>query len=233
MTMTGVDPLNVDTFQIWSKELIAWYTSYYEEESQFGISIVSSIVNFVSQEPPLSQRRGLSELRDLQSQQLTMVYDQTITYQSSNPDFSPSEVIMQPFASDTSRAQFTANLKATDSNAFADITGVSGVSQQVSSSSSSTLSTGAIIGIAVGGAAGLVLLGGAGYWATHRGDGGYEKTIGDHPPTSLQLGGGDDVSTLHDPSKGLRAADSVGYGDQRYALFVLTVTAPGFPYYLT
>jgi hypothetical protein len=202
MTMTGVDPLNVDTFQIWSKVLIAWYTSYYEEESQFGISNVSSIVNFVSQDPPLSQRRGLGESRNLQSQELTMVYDQTITYQSSNSDFSPSLVIMQPFASGDSRAQFTANLKATDSDAFADITGVSGISQQGSSStptavtpttiaptitppveapttapiateepsvppvsdppvsassSSTTLSTGAIIGIAVGGAAGLVL----------------------------------------------------------------------------
>jgi hypothetical protein len=53
-----------------------------------------------------------------------MVYDQTITYQSSNPDFSPPDVILQAFAWDKSRAQLMANLRATGSDAFADIADV-------------------------------------------------------------------------------------------------------------
>jgi hypothetical protein len=219
MIMTGVDPLNNASFQVWSKALEDWYADFYDDHPGKGISEVSSIITFVSQDPPGTQRRGLGEARNLQNQELKMVYDQTISFQnSSDSNLDAGGVITEPLASESDQKQFAERLKATGNNAFADITSVSGVSQegQGQAQADDGLSTAAIVGIAVGGAAGLVLLGGAGYWATHSGDGGYEKNIGDHPPSSLQLGGGDDVSTLNDPTKSLRAADSAGgYGDQR------------------
>jgi hypothetical protein len=223
ITITGVDPLDDTSSQVWQTAHADWYVNFYKDQQPlFGIFNVDTTIAFVSQDPPRTQRRGLSGSRNLQNQQLKLIYNQTISYENtSSTTLSTQGVITQALASDTARAGYTAQLKATDDNAFADITGVSGVSQGGQGGGGGEddggLSTGAIVGIAVGGAAGLVLLGGALYMATHRGDGGYEKSAGDHPPSSLQLGGGDDVSTLNDPGKSSRrAADSLGgYGDQR------------------
>ena len=124
-----------------------------------------------------------------------------------------ADIITQPFATQTARDTFATLLRNSGDAAFANIDTVSAVTQDVPASEGG-LSTGAIIGIAVGGAAGVALLAGGGYWLSKRNqDGGYAKDVGDQPPSSLNLGGYDDVSTLQEPTRDNRIST---YGDQRY-----------------
>ena len=202
-----MDPLSSDSWDTFSSEYLDFNRAFYAANPQFGVSNIDLILELVSQDPPLSRRLGEAP-RQLQNT-LTLVYNQAITYSiASGSSLQPADVVTQPFASQTSRDAFATLLRESGDTAFANIDSVSGVSQSLPASDDGGLSTGAIIGIAVGGAAGAALLVGGGYWLfTRDKSGGYAKDVGDQPPSSLKLGGGDDISTLQDPTR--------PYGDQR------------------
>jgi hypothetical protein len=221
ITLTGVSTLDNGAESVWEDETAAFYTQFYEDNTQYGISNLVSVVTLMDQASSQSRRRGLNGSRNLQNQELLITYDQTISY-AIEPDssFTPEQVITTPFASSAGREDYVNQLRDSGDAAFADITDVSQVTQEQGGGSdkntvgNSDLTLGAVIGIAIGGFAGLVLLCGLAYMCMKRGDGGYEKSSEMHPPSTLNLGGGDDVSTLNDPKKSTR--DSVGgYGDQR------------------
>lgn len=208
MALTGVKPLDNDAIVAWDETTTEFIKDFYDSNPSLGVANVNSLITFVSQDPPYTGRR-LSTLRKLEDgdEELMITYDQTVAYEIS-PDspMTEADIVTQPFMSDQSRAIYSDRLRETGDPAFENIQGTSQITQ--AGSEDSGLSTGAIIGIAVGGAAGLALLVGGGYYMfSKRGGGGYKSTGEDQPPQSLALGGGDDVSALHEPNK--------PYGDQR------------------
>lgn len=212
-SMSGVDPLNDSSWMTYEETYMEFVTLFYRANPDYGVTNVEIKLEFVSQDPPLSSRR-LGEKRRLQDQ-LNIVFNQAITYAiTPNSSLSTAEVVTQPFAAQQSRDAFAQLLQNSGDAAFANIEGVSGLSQSnPAPAGDGGLSTGAIIGIAVGGAAGAALLIGGGYWLYKRNhSGGYAKDVGDQPPSSLNLGGGDDVSTLQDPARDHKMST---YGDQR------------------
>jgi hypothetical protein len=213
MTMTGVTTLSASSWETFEKTYVAFNQAFYSANPQFGVSGVDILLDLVSQNPPGNRRLGERQLQET----LTVVYNQAITYAIiPGSTLKSADVVTQPFATQTSRDAFANMLQRSGDAAFASINSVSSVTQaQAPASDGGGLPLGAIIGIAVGGTAGLALLAGGGYWLlTRDNDGGYAKDVGDQPPSSLNLGGGDDVSTLQDPTRDNRIST---YGDQSVA----------------
>jgi len=211
--MQGVQSMGTASFDTFDTEYQKFNKAFYGANPQFGVTNVDVKLELVSKS---SSRRRLGE-RQLQGQGLTVVYNQAIAYSiAEGSGLQPADVVTQPFATQSTRDAFASMLKDSGDAAFANIQSVSGVSQSqpASAGGDGGLSTAAIIGIAVGGAAGAVLLLGGGFWLIKRNSGGgYAKDIDDQPPSSLNLGGGDDVSTLQDPTRSDNRVS--GYGDQR------------------
>ena len=140
ITMTGVGPLNVGSIDVWATEQAEWYSDFYTNQYQFGISDLTSLISFVEQYPPLQRRRGLSGSRNLQpNQQLTLTYDQAISYnQTPDSELSPADVITQAFASDTAREEYTDRLRESSDPAFVNIESVSEITQSEQSGAAST-----------------------------------------------------------------------------------------------
>ena len=216
---TEMEPSEAVTF---CDTYVAHTKQFYKSQTEFGVENLETTCTFKKQELTASRRLAASIRGLQQSGTLKVTYDQSVTYMiAQSSAVTPSDVVLQPFASDTARGVFTDMLIATGDPAFAGLTSVSSVSQGQPdpSNDGGGLSTGAIIGIACGGAAGLALLAYGGYRISQKDSGGtgYSTTGDDMPPSSLRLTGRDDVSTLD--NKGVMDSR---YGDQRYAV-LLTV----------
>lgn len=126
-TMTGVSPLSNESWQIYEEEYKNFYIAFYDANPQFGISGVNVLLEFVSQDPPLTRRLGERQLQET----LTLVYNQVITYLiiPFGSGITAADVITQPFAAYTSRVAFANLLRDSGDNAFTNIESVSGVTQ--------------------------------------------------------------------------------------------------------
>jgi hypothetical protein len=166
----------------------------------------TTTIKVTSQNPPFQERRLAVDGRVLQNNQLTLSYDQTVSYRLIGSSATPLQVVQAPFSTADRQKAFVNYLKDnSDNTAFDGVTGVSAVSApQTDTAKDKKLSTGAIIGIAVGGGV-LVLGGGLLLWSRYRGSGGY-KSSGDGP-SGMKVSGRDEISTLDEPQR--------PYGDQR------------------
>lgn len=128
LTLSGVLPLADEPFAAWIAATVAWTLEFFISNPQYGISDVETTIDNVSQDPPFVALRN----RFLQaSPQLTLAYDQNITYtqqiSSSSSTLTSLEVITLPFESEASQEEYTQMLRDTGLASFEDIVSISAV----------------------------------------------------------------------------------------------------------
>ena len=216
------------------KTVTAQYTrDYYEKNVE--ISNLQTTITTMEQSIVTSSRRGLLR-RQLQTASVKVVYTQEISYQTLEEGRNtPETVVVAPFSSPQGRDTYLTLLKEENGD-FAEVTTVSKVVQGTGGNEApvekpvvndSGLSTGALVGIIVGCAAGVVAILGIIYFVSQRGDDGGYASSGKTPPSQLHVGNGlhgDEVSTLAEPHvmgrnsgvpNTISGESIVGYGDQR------------------
>ena len=160
-----------------------------------------------------------------------ITYSQTMNYVELKGALTPEEYVVLPYDDQAANQDLGDMLRRTvpgfrglSTRLIAPpvIAGGSGPPPVVDGNGDSkVLSTGAIIGIAVGGTAALVLagLGAKAYFGRERDGDGYMEH-GKQPISQFNLSGDEDISTIEDPTVakvGSGDASAYGnYGDQRY-----------------
>jgi len=220
MTLNGATPLSASSIVVWQRATTKHVVDFYSTGTD--VTNVTTIIDQTAQNPP---SRRLKEGRRLQSNTLTLTFDQLITYRTTVASVTAEQVIQAPFISQSSQAAYLVNLRNTGDPAFANLQSVSAIT--FPNSGGGGLSTSAIIGIAVGGAAGLLLLLVGGYYCFRNKDRGakqgYSNGVSDDAPIGTVKGRmndeSDDISTLADPTtdKLSGRAGIGGYGDQSVA----------------
>lgn len=126
MTLEGVPPLSDDSLAAWIDVTEAWIIDFFVSNPQYGISDVETSIVVISIDPPLVGSRN----RFLQTEQVTLTYDQTVSYtKSPSSTLTSLEVITHPFESEASRDEYMENLYETGVKAFENILRTSVVSQ--------------------------------------------------------------------------------------------------------
>jgi hypothetical protein len=124
MILYGVPPLSEQTFSTWADVTAAHTVDFYIANPQYGISDIVTSFEFVSQDPPLLLRRHL------QVEQVTLTYEQTISYMKEpSSTLTTLDVVTLPFSSVESRNEYTEKLRETGIATFENILGVSSVDQ--------------------------------------------------------------------------------------------------------
>jgi hypothetical protein len=244
--MAGVDSFPPTTQETWSA-----FTGEFSEGS-IAEGFADTVSNFrttyevTSFEIVPLRRRGLSisgrwlrnsnsddDRRQLQGDSsVIVVYDQTVTYITTDPDtYTPELLVTDPFATTDQKSQYVTFLGTSSDPNLEAVSGVSNVevppqtptaapvevapTSAPTEADTSPLSTPAIIGIACGGGALLILA--VLYFLYCRNRGGssgatgskYQSDLGDEPPLQVSIRE-DEVSTLAGPAGGPPT-----YGDQR------------------
>jgi len=220
MTLNGATPLSASSIAVWQRATTKHVVDFYSTRTD--VTNVTTIIDQTAQNPP---SRRLKEGRRLQSNSLTLTFDQLITYRTTDASVTAEKVIQAPFISQSSQAAYLVNLRNTGDPAFANLQSVSAIT--FPNSGGGGLSISAIIGIAVGGAAGLLLLLVGGYYCFRNKDRGtkqgYSNGVSDDAPIGTVKGRmndeSDDISTLADPTTDkLSGRTGIGgYGDQSVA----------------
>jgi hypothetical protein len=218
MTLNGATPLSASSIAVWQRATTKHVVDFYSTGTD--VTNVTTIIDQTAQNPP---SRRLKEGRRLQSNTLTLTFDQLITYRTTDASVTAEQVIQAPFLVQSSQAAYLVNLRNTGDPAFANLQSVSAIT--FPNSGGGGLSISAIIGIAVGGAAGLLLLLVGGYYCFRNKDRGtkqgYSNGVSDDAPIGTVKGRmndeSDDISTLADPTTDkLSGRTGIGgYGDQR------------------
>lgn len=243
MTLFGINgALNEDEVASWEAVTIAYQTLFYENAINSPIQDFDATLAITSIIVP-GRRRGLRKLQGQGGEEdfITILYTQTVQYRLIDGEAAdlvdPITVSTAPFSVQEGRDAYLELLQQSGQGVLADITSTSGVTTDSTLAPTSSpvepteaptdaaedddegpLSTGAIIGIAVGG--GVLVLGLLFYLCCRGGDN--EYTGANDPPPSVNVKDfGDEISTLAPPplSGGLGAPGSIaGYGDQRYVM---------------
>jgi len=182
MSMPGVQSMGGSSWATFDTGYQQFYKAFYFANPQFGVTNVEVKLEFLSQ----SLWRRLGE-RQLQDQGLTVVYNQAIAYTiAEGSGLQPADVVTQPFATQSVRDAFASILKDTGDAAFANIQGVSSVSQfePASAGDDGRLSSAAIIGIVIGCLSAVGLLAGTRRLLSERALFLTDET-GDHVDTTL------------------------------------------------
>jgi hypothetical protein len=172
--------------------------------------------------PNSRKQRGLMR-RDLQQQQERVIveYTQTMTYATTDDSITPDTLATAPFATQEEKTAYVTLLGTSGDTVLEQVTGVSEViipavptsapgtppPTQSPADEAGGLSTAAIIGIACGGGAVVVMA--ILYFLYCRSGGSKESYKGDDPPLHVSVKD-DEISTLAGP------AGPPTYGDQRY-----------------
>ena len=201
-----------------------YFEDFYATEGNAASDVASSVIStytVTNQAPPLGSRI-LESGRFLQQSEVTLTYTQTLLFTPGNSDVTAEEVVEAPFLNDALRIVYVGNLQSSGDDAFSTLANVSpvGFPAPPPDSGDDGLSTGAIIGIAVGGGCALMLLllGGYQMYSRSQSRTEYFGEGGETTPASIRAGG-DDVIRLDEPIKrGVRTSDQslADYGDQRY-----------------
>jgi len=220
MTLNGATPLSASSIVVWQRATTKHVVDFYSTGTD--VTNVTTIIDQTAQNPP---SRRLKEGRRLQSNTLTLTFDQLITYRTTVASVTAEQVIQAPFLVPSSQAAYLVNLRNTGDPAFANLQSVSAIT--FPNSGGGGLSTSAIIGIAVGGAAGLLLLLGGGYYFFRNKNNGakqvYSDGFYDDAPVSTvnsrMNNENDDISTLAESTTHKLSGRSGigGYGDQSVA----------------
>ena len=208
-----------ESLKVWEATTKTYFEDFYATEGNGVASNVVSTYRVTGQTPSFNSRR-LASGRFLQQSEVTLTYTQTLLYTPGSSDVTAEQVVETPFVSNERRVVYVGDLKSSGDDAFSTLANVSPVEFPVPPPDDDGLSTGAIIGIAVGGGCAFMLLlfGGYQMYSRSKSRTGYFSDVGEAPPTSIRAGG-DEVSRLDEPSKmGVLTSDEslAGYGDQRY-----------------
>jgi hypothetical protein len=230
MTLTGVSPLNTAATRIWERTTSQYVYDFYDVNI-VGVANVTAVFDVTTQNPPFTARRLRGSGRQLQTQLLTLTFNQQVTFRTDDTSVTAENVIMAPFIKAESRAVYVQTLKATGNAAFENIQSSSQIS--FPEGGDEGLGLGAIIGIAVGGAVGLLLLLCVLYYYCRGNNSkeggsnnGYTSGVSGDAPVATVKGRmhamSDEISNLDDPTTAENKFSSRnesphggGYGDQR------------------
>jgi hypothetical protein len=226
MTLLGVSPLNSGAINDWERATSKHVYDFYDTFI-VGVANVTAVFDVTTQSPPFTARRLLGSGRQLQTQLLTVTFNQQVSYRTMDMAVTPKNVILAPFVSKDARAVYVQSLKNTGNSAFQNIQTCSTISFPKDDEG---LGLSAIIGIGVGGGAVLLLLLCLLYYycrgkkSKESGSTDWDPSAvsGDAPVASVKgrmHAMSDEISNLDDPTtagtKFSSRIESPGYGDQR------------------
>lgn len=213
--------MNADSIAAWEKTTTEYIESFYDDVSNAREVGASNVVTTISMTNQAPVTRRLLWGRSLQSSggQVQLTYNQELSFTAQNDKVTSADVAAGPFDTSSRRTEYVVTLRNSGDDGLSKVVSAEEVVvPETKSTSSSGLSTGAIAGIAVGGAIVLMLLMWAiSKWVLYRSNklSGYIGDVEDAPPTSIKTGP-DDVSTMDGYSKVRSSRESLaGYGDQR------------------
>ncbi|KAI2501471.1 hypothetical protein MHU86_12986 [Fragilaria crotonensis] len=223
MVLVGITALNADSIAAWEKTTTEYIESFYDDVSNARDVGASNVVTTISLTNQATVTRRLLWGRSLQSSggQVQLTYNQELSFTAQNDKVTSADVAAGPFDTSSRRTEYVVTLRNSGDEGLSKVVSAEEVVvPETKSTSSSGLSTGAIAGIAVGGAIVLMLLMWAiSKWVLYRSNklSGYIGDVEDAPPTSIKTGP-DDVSTMDGYSKVRSSRESLaGYGDQSVA----------------
>ena len=234
----GITDFPTEVFEAWQSTTADYQKQYYANVRNSPVADFETLITIQSLTLP-GNRRNLRMLQQQpQDDFVTVLYSQTMQYRFVGEAVDPKVVATLPFKNDTARGFYVNLLQQTGKGVLADITSASQVTTDATASPTmapaspptpvpvpspseadksgiAALSTGAIIGIAVGG--GVCLIGLLLFFFFSSGDGDYEGA--NEPPPSVNVKReGDEISTLAPPQFGgppVSHESIAGYGDQR------------------
>jgi hypothetical protein len=226
MELFGISDLPEADQGAWASLTALFQAEFYTEATLLGILEYEAEIEVIEVVPDAARnlRRGLQE------DSVTVVYNQVMTYRTTDPDVTPDTVAIQPFATPASRDDYVTELNDSNQGVLSDITIVSEVTVRereptpsptiaptikkdptnaptkaptkapTNEDADDGLSTGAIIGIAVGGGVGLIGLLLFCFFKSGSHSGDYHSS--DDPPPNVSIKpAGDEVSTLAPPPR--------------------------------
>jgi hypothetical protein len=243
MGMAGITDLPASARLSWEELTESFTTSYVFNDMKGSVSNFVTTYEVTDISPITLQRhrrmmRG--NQRGLQTQGIIVEYTQTVKYDTIDPNkFTPILIATSPFETDNERTAYVTLLGTSSNDLLSQVSGVSEIQIQdvnptsppesVSTDAPSTapkngivLTKPAIIGIACGGAAILILCLIFCIYCCRSGGGskgGSDARSGGEPPLHVSVRD-DEVSTL----AGGPQTGTPMYGDQRYASFGLVAT---------
>eukprot|EP01082_Thalassiosira_pseudonana_P015995 g14490.t1.1.5e17418c g14490 g14490.t1 contig9:1948090-1950363(+) len=172
VTLTGIDKVP-DATQ-WARATARYFQDFYNGDSDDFLSVQANVydavvkVDLVSENSTGVGRKLLSFLRgrSLQTAAVEVAYTQTTIYRTKDSDIDIYDIVEAPLMTSDSRDQYVATLK--DMDGYESLTEASAITMPDDGGDkvvdgggdSGGLSIGAIIGIACGGAALIILIGG-------------------------------------------------------------------------
>jgi hypothetical protein len=243
MRMAGITDLPTAARVSWEELTESFSTSYVFNDMKGSVSNFVTTYEVTDISPiPLQrhQRMMRGNQRGLETQGIFVEYTQTVEYDTIDPNkFTPNLIVTSPFKTDDERTAYVTLLGTSPNDLLSQVSGVSEIQIQdvnpasppesVSTDAPSTapkkgidLTKPAIIGIACGGAAILILcLIFCIYCCQSGGDsnGGSDGRSSGEPPLHVSVRD-DEVSTL----AGGPQTGTPMYGDQRYVSFGLVAT---------
>lgn len=218
VTLTGIDKVP-DATQ-WARATARYFQDFYNGDSDDFLSVQANVydavvkVDLVSENSTGVGRKLLSFLRgrSLQTAAVEVAYTQTTIYRTKDSDIDIYDIVEAPLMTSDSRDQYVATLK--DMDGYESLTEASAITMPDDGGDkvvdgggdSGGLSIGAIIGIACGGAALIILIGGFIYM---RSGGDKDSFSDDDRVASTQSATG----TSAEPQTS--ASSMPTYGDQR------------------
>jgi hypothetical protein len=250
VALPGVDELSPAAVAIFLSTITNWFETYfnglpveetnttttrrYHRQLAFGDGVdghsnFSTRLRFVSQSTPSTTTPVTT----------TITYDQDLSYveESTTDPISPEYLAVMPYQDVEANTELRSRLQNANMNVFRNLESEIPVPQVGETRGDGGLSTGAIAGIAVGGAIGLAILTLFVSRGFHKDDDDYDngerrrqgnvwndndvlshEETDSRPPTSFNISQSDDVSTIQNPirsSGGLVSQSDAEYGDQR------------------
>ena len=244
MGMAGITELPTAARVSWEELTESFTTSYVFNDMKGSVSNFVTTYEVTDISPPIDLRRLQRVMRGnqrgLQTQGIIVKYTQTVEYDTIDPNkFTPNLIVTSPFKTDDERTAYVTLLGTSPNDLLSQVSGVSEIRIQdvaptsppesVSTDAPTTapkngivLTKPAIIGIACGGAAILILcLIFCVYCCRSGGDskGGGDARSSGEPPLHVSVRD-DEVSTL----AGGPQTGTPMYGDQRYVSFGFVAT---------
>jgi hypothetical protein len=227
LTLEGVASLDTASTDVWETTTKTWFEEFYNGvigrrhlvfgDGIDGVDTMETTVTYRDQEAVAADASANREFP-----QLTIIYDQEITYFATSVAPTPREIIVVPFEDTDGNAMYAADLQTSNDPAFALVQ--SPIESPIipgAGDDDDGLSTGAIVGIAVAGGFVFLMAAFLGIRMMGSDDGEGYVDPDTRPPGQFNVAASDDVSAIDDaPAKALGAGDAsvAEYGDQRYVI---------------
>jgi hypothetical protein len=221
-----------------------WFVAYFNEKEMRRLQQSRGLQFRVPSVRDMSSAFDVTSQNSQSAQGNTITYTQTLDYMATSDAKEPNDYALLPFVNTPYKQMLVETLRS-NINAFSTLTDISTpVIPSETGGGDGGLSLGAIIGIAVGGAAGLLLLAWGAYAMGSRRDDRHPVSDGigagysgsgdlddaNMLPSTFQMSHGDDdiISTMDDPTVAKlggtmsgEASALGGYGDQRFVKMTL------------